>query len=460
MHWDDTCRKLRDWSDGSAQAEGLARQVIQNQGYSNVDPIHPRGGPDGKKDAICTRDGENWILAVYFPRRSAAFSSIKKKFSEDLAGVAANSAVGIVFVTNQEISETERKRLKTLAGKTRVDLFHLDRVATVLDQPGMRGVRSQFLGATDETSTMIAFGGEGGRAPGAGGGGGAAIGPGARAGDGGPGGRMTKYTKEDFDALTKTVIEIATPTPGAGGPGASTGADSFQAGHGGGGGDFVVGRLTTKMLDRIGVVRVNVRVGAGGTTKDGQPSGFDFIDDRGFILISINSPGGRSGDSHLRSTGGGPAAPIQIETSETRLLCAALVSAGEIQGGLAYLLGAGWTIYRCEAIPSKVTWPLFLQVALGGLQPGGNLDLSCVVLDPSGNEVHTVPLSLGRDSTDSNPVWTGFVPIPVTISQTGIWSVVLRTKDRELNRLRLDVVLVPSQSAPKPVENNGKPAGS
>jgi hypothetical protein len=151
--WDETWHRLREWTNGQAPAERLAAQVLLAEGFSRVDPSHPLGGPDGGKDAIVERNGERWVMAVYFPRGERPFREIKAKFLADDAGVAANSASGIAFVTNQELRLEERKRLEE-AVDSRVELFHLERITTILDQPRLHGVRAQFLHIPVEGSTV------------------------------------------------------------------------------------------------------------------------------------------------------------------------------------------------------------------------------------------------------------------------------------------------------------------
>ena len=65
---DETWHRLREWTYGQAQSERLAAQLLLSEGFTDLDPSHPLGGPDGKKDAICRKDCEKWIMAVYFAR--------------------------------------------------------------------------------------------------------------------------------------------------------------------------------------------------------------------------------------------------------------------------------------------------------------------------------------------------------------------------------------------------------
>jgi hypothetical protein len=142
--FDETWHRLKEWTGGSTASERLAAQVLLDLGYENVDPIHPLGGPDGGKDAFVERQGTRWIMAVYFPRGQKDLRDITKKFESDFLGVAKNQADGMVFVTNQELTESERRGL-TEAVDGSVDIVHIEKVVAVLDQPHMAGVRKQFL---------------------------------------------------------------------------------------------------------------------------------------------------------------------------------------------------------------------------------------------------------------------------------------------------------------------------
>ncbi|WP_410596504.1 tetratricopeptide repeat protein [Amycolatopsis sp. lyj-23] len=149
---DETWHRLLAWTRGQAPSERLAAQVLLAEGFTDLDPSHPLGGPDGGRDAIARRDGRTWVMAVYFPRNQQRFADIKKKFVADFRGVRANGADGMVFVTNQEITLGQRTQLReSVDGET--ILYHLERIAAVLDQPHMEPVRSRILLIDGETPT-------------------------------------------------------------------------------------------------------------------------------------------------------------------------------------------------------------------------------------------------------------------------------------------------------------------
>jgi hypothetical protein len=117
--------------------------VLLAEGYRDLDPSHPLGGPDGGRDAIATRDGRKWVMAVYFPRKQQSLKSIQDKLTSDYAGVAKNDAFGLAFVCNQELTLAERDALMGAVSRP-LELYHLERVTAVLDQPRLGPVRRQF----------------------------------------------------------------------------------------------------------------------------------------------------------------------------------------------------------------------------------------------------------------------------------------------------------------------------
>jgi hypothetical protein len=143
---DETQHRLLAWSADSAAAERLAVQVLLGHGFQDADPSHPYGGPDGGRDAVFKRDNEPWVMAVYFPRHKHSFSDIKAKFKSDLDGAMKHQPKGLAFVTNQEITLAERDELITLAPDIEVEIYHMERIAALLDQPAMAGLRQKFLG--------------------------------------------------------------------------------------------------------------------------------------------------------------------------------------------------------------------------------------------------------------------------------------------------------------------------
>ena len=144
---DETWHRLREWTTGQPPAERLAALVLDAEGYESIDPSHPLGGPDGGADALVKKNGQKWIMAVYFPRGQQTLADITSKLSADITSAKKKEEhlTGLVFVTNQELRLAERRDLGLLGDGIDIDLIHLERLTTILDRPHMTQVREQFL---------------------------------------------------------------------------------------------------------------------------------------------------------------------------------------------------------------------------------------------------------------------------------------------------------------------------
>jgi hypothetical protein len=141
----ETWHRLLEWDKGQAPSERLAAILLQGEGFTNADPSHPLGGQDGLKDIVMMFEGNKWIAGVYFPRDQQTFSIIKSKFLSDGQGVKKNDAYGFVFFTNQELRLAERTELVESCKNTEVEIYHLERIASLLNLPQNYGVRLEFL---------------------------------------------------------------------------------------------------------------------------------------------------------------------------------------------------------------------------------------------------------------------------------------------------------------------------
>lgn len=136
---------LRDWRYGQVQAERLTGAVLHLEGYEDVDPQHPLGGPDGLKDALCRREGLLWVAAAYFPQTPVSFRDIQNKFNDDAVGVIKNNANGFLFFVNQRLTVGERSTLIGDLAIQNVEIYHLERLISVLNSPKGCGARLEFL---------------------------------------------------------------------------------------------------------------------------------------------------------------------------------------------------------------------------------------------------------------------------------------------------------------------------
>jgi hypothetical protein len=154
----ETWHRLLDWDRGQAPSERLTAHLLREEGFNSIDPSHPLGGRDGLKDVICERDGKKWIGAAYFPRGQKAFNEIQKKLNDDLEGVKSNNVDGIVFVTNQELSLGNREKLEEKVNETiDIKIFHLERIASILDRPRCYGIRLEFLDIEMTKEEQVSF---------------------------------------------------------------------------------------------------------------------------------------------------------------------------------------------------------------------------------------------------------------------------------------------------------------
>jgi hypothetical protein len=154
----ETWHRLLDWDRSSPPSERLTAHLLREEGFNSIDPSHPLGGPDGLKDVICERDGKKWVGAAYFPRGQRAFNEIQKKLNDDLEGVKSNNVDGIVFVTNQELKLGERQKLKdNIDEGIEIEIFHLERIASILDQPRCYGIRLEFLDIEMTKEEQVSF---------------------------------------------------------------------------------------------------------------------------------------------------------------------------------------------------------------------------------------------------------------------------------------------------------------
>jgi hypothetical protein len=427
--WDETWHRLLEWTNGQGPSERLAAQVLLNEGFEGLDPSHPLGGKDGAKDAVCRKAGKRWVMGVHFPRGQQAFKDIEDKFRADVEGAHKNQADGLAFVTNQELRLAERQTLNS-AWPERVELYHLERLTTILDSPAMAGVRKQFLGIDyDEASTLV-LGGQGGMAPGAGGGGGGAIGSGA-GGPGGPGGKIT-------------FVGSAGQAPGAGGGGAGVVSDNASAGGGGGGGHYVQVAIDPEELQRLraaGFDHIEYRVGRGGESGGpGEDTIVNFVTADAKVLKSIIARGGEAGVCGTAHPLGRQVTPTDLEEG-LHVSSLLLAECAQIRNGLLYLLGAGWEHFVFPSLPFEAQWPLACTVSTGKIKPETLLELSVLVTDPTGFQVwqESFTVSSGGPRGVARP--NVLIPIRFTGSTTGVWSIAITSGGNTLAELPIEITL-------------------
>ncbi|GIW50767.1 MAG: hypothetical protein KatS3mg081_0122 [Gemmatimonadales bacterium] len=96
-------------------------------------------------------------MSVYFPRGQKSFGAIRKKFQEGVNVAKRRGASGIAFVTNQELKLSERAQLLDDAAPLQTDLFHLERLASILNSPANYGIRLEFLDIEMTKEEQVAY---------------------------------------------------------------------------------------------------------------------------------------------------------------------------------------------------------------------------------------------------------------------------------------------------------------
>jgi hypothetical protein len=468
MRWDETWHRLREWTKGQGPSERLAAQILLSEGYCSVDPTHPLGGRDGGKDALCHKNGTKYVMAVYFPRGKKSFATVERKFRSDLKGVRMNKSDALVFVTNQELTDGARKKLVTAAGKVPVELYHLDRLTTILDQPRMQAVRKQFLDMGDDEA-LLSLGGKGGERPGAGGGGGGVYGPG-RAGDGGRGGDIRLYglpaaapganeqehaaqpskahpaeslardmypTSADAASRAERLVEDVdldgrpATAPGAGGGGAGAFGPDAVAGGGGDGGEVVAAIID---VEPGKAYRINIGHGGRGGRpgEDGKDGGDTSFGD---LLVAKGGKGGRR--AHSRAVAPGPRLATAEDVRAGLRASILFAECVHIRDGLAFVLAGGWERYSVASVPAERVWPFLLSIESGVAAPPGELLLGVQLRNPDGALATNGGFVVSRAAR----TWNLHGGLAVTVTTPGPWSARVVSGDIVLAERQVDVVI-------------------
>lgn len=315
------------------------------------------------------------------------------------------------------------------------------------------------------TDSVLTLGGEGGKSPGAGGGGGGAIGQGARAGRGGDGGAdridSGKYAlRYAEDASRPSFMELLSPeegaklkvNPGAGGGGAGVMGEGATAGDGGGGGDRITACIDLVELQRDGLDRVEVTVGAGAPGvrlpgqhgKNGEDSLVKFVAADGILLKELHAPGGqggRSGDSFL------PDGVVELLKEDIdngfRVTTLMPVNAVEFREHLMFVLGGGWVRYNIPQVPFDQAWVVVCAARWRVLEGGALRGLFLSLFDPTGHEVACVTFIVPAAALQEGVThWAR--TIGATFDAGGVWT--LRVHSGGFLLAEFDVQVAPQKN--------------
>jgi hypothetical protein len=143
-----TQRALKDF-DNQHDFERMSADVLNALGYSNVEPMAPRGGVDGGQD-IRFREGESPGVAFV-----TLDKKIQNKFRRDLA--KQNDTEGVIALfCNVDITPTMKLDFArmALAKGYRLEVFDLERLRSLLDS-SLKDVRRRYLHIDDEVASRL-----------------------------------------------------------------------------------------------------------------------------------------------------------------------------------------------------------------------------------------------------------------------------------------------------------------
>lgn len=143
---DETINTLLNWTEAQKATERLASAILGLSGFTDINPSHPIGGRDGGKDLTCRKDQLEYIVAVSFNNGAQKFNLIKNKFQSDLKKMLSHNPDGVIFMTNQRLTLSERDILNLLVSENKkCEIFDLERIAAILSAPSGYGVRLEYL---------------------------------------------------------------------------------------------------------------------------------------------------------------------------------------------------------------------------------------------------------------------------------------------------------------------------
>lgn len=158
-HLVSTTLLLTHWERQSTVAERMCADILRLEGFTDLDPQSPIGGPDDGKDILCNKGGASFAAACYFPTKPVSFVKTKDKFESDLEASLKHKREGFIFLTNQSLTPGNRTDLEVIAaGKgKRALIFHREYLRVCLDSPSGYGVRLKHLNIPLSTEEQFAY---------------------------------------------------------------------------------------------------------------------------------------------------------------------------------------------------------------------------------------------------------------------------------------------------------------
>ena len=138
---------LANWRNGQVQAERMVADLLWAEGYINIQPQAPLGGPDGGADVLCERGAYKYIAAAYFPTTEQGYAKLASKFVHDLEGVSRRRGNAFAFFTNQRITVENREKLKSTALNKCEDceIYDIERLRSILEAPHGNAIKERYL---------------------------------------------------------------------------------------------------------------------------------------------------------------------------------------------------------------------------------------------------------------------------------------------------------------------------
>jgi len=163
-----TDERLRNWLDSNQlDRERLALAVIKtDKRFKDVQPRHPRGGPDGGRDIQAIYEGKEVFIAVGFLNSANDSDKDRKKtirkFKSDLkrAKEKCKDLQNFIFITNVNLTITQKQKAIEHARDKDIylcDIYDRERLRIILDSPDGFAIRYQYLRISLSEAEQAAF---------------------------------------------------------------------------------------------------------------------------------------------------------------------------------------------------------------------------------------------------------------------------------------------------------------
>jgi hypothetical protein len=165
----ETDERLKSYLDtNQLQRERMCLGILSlDRRFSNIQPRHPRGGPDGGRDIEAMFEGQQaTVAAIGFVNQASDSPTNKrqatKKFKADLDSALKSTPElkAFVFFTNVNLSNSEKKALVALArtkGLAHCEIMDRERMRIALDNLDGLALRFQTLDVPMSEAEQAAF---------------------------------------------------------------------------------------------------------------------------------------------------------------------------------------------------------------------------------------------------------------------------------------------------------------